>query len=147
MTVTRLLRLGLAASVMIVLAGCGGSQPAPPAGTSAPSTTASSAPAPAPTSPSAESSANRPSESAGDDSGSKPTRSEVVAGLTKFYTSSQGLPAGKAEKFATCMVEQMYDKAKPSTLTAMRDGNPSKLDKSDTELLGRSGVKCQSALK
>ena len=146
-TVNRLIRLGLAAAVVIALAGCGGPQPTTPAATPAPSST-SQAPSSAPSSaPSAENSSSQPSESAGGDSGSKPAKSEVVAGLAKFYTTSQGLSADKAKKFATCMVDQMYDKAKPSTLTAMRDGNPAELDKADSGLLAGSAMKCQSALK
>lgn len=90
-----------------------------------------------------------PSESTGSGtggSGGKPGKAETITGLTKFYETSQHLPAGKAQKFATCMVGQMYDKASPATITAMRDGGPTKADQADAGLLARSGVKCQSAL-
>lgn len=137
-----------ATAATLALTGCGGADTsaAPPASSqpSAPSTESASAPT-SPSvsaSPSASSSASQPS---GDD-GVKPSKSEIVAGLATFYEKTQGISAAKSKKFATCMVDEMYDKAKTATLVAMRDGEPTKIDKGDVGLLTQSGVTCQPAL-
>lgn len=142
-----------ATAATLTLTGCGGtdSGAAPqspassqPSASSTESTTAPSAetsPSGA-ASPSAESSASEPSG----DQGGKPAKSEIVAGLAAFYEKTQGISAAKSKKFATCMVDEMYDKAKTATLVAMRDGEPTKIDKADVGLLTQSGVTCQPAL-
>jgi hypothetical protein len=143
----RRLALALTAGVSaaaFALTGCGGEQTAgtpsaPPASTqpSAPSaeTTPTSAPA----------TESTPTGKA-DDDGAKPSKQDIVAGLTTFYQENQGLPADKAKKFAVCMVDAMYDKAKTATLEAMRDGDPTKIATSDAGLVAEAGFTCQSAL-
>jgi hypothetical protein len=141
-----------ATAATLALTGCGGadtsSAPEPQASTQPSATPPETSSAPStrtsPTetgSPSAESTAT---EQSGD--GDKPAKSEIVAGLSKFYRQSQGIGGAKAKKFAECMVDEMYDKAKTATLVAMRDGDPTKIDKSDVGLLTQSGVTCQPAL-
>ena len=70
-----------------------------------------------------------------------------MAGLTAFYQQTQGLSADKAKKFALCMVDEMYDKAKTTTLEAMRDGDTTKIATSDAGLVAEAGFTCQSALE
>ena len=93
----------------------------------------------------APSTASTPSEKPGDD-GDKPSKQEIVAGLTTFYQQTQGLSADKAKKFAVCMVDEMYAKAKTATLEAMRDGDPTKIATSDAGLVAQAGFSCQSEL-
>ena len=69
-----------------------------------------------------------------------------MAGLSTFYRQTQGLSADKADKFAVCMVDKTYDKAKPATLEAMRDGDTSKIAMSDAGLVAEAGFTCQSAI-
>lgn len=45
------------------------------------------------------------------------------------------------------MTDELYDKADPQTLKAMKDGEPTKMNKDDTKLLVEAGTACQSALK
>ncbi len=141
-----------ATAATLALTGCGGEQsgtgsaPQTSAAPSAASPAASDQPTTATsptaeTSPSAETSATTRSEE-----GSKPSKSDIVAGLSTFYEKTQGISASKAKKFAQCMVDEMYDKAKTATLVAMQDGEPTKIDKSDIGLLTQSGVTCQPAL-
>ncbi len=146
--------LAAAATVAtLTLTGCGGADtgaaPQPPASSqpSASATDATTAPSAETSpseagSPSTETSAGEPSG----DQGAKPSKSDIVAGLATFYEKTQGISAAKSKKFATCMVDEMYDKAKTVTLVAMRDGEPTKIDKSDVGLLTQSGVTCQPAL-
>lgn len=142
-----------ATAATLALTGCGGAgtstAPEPQASTQPSATAAESSSAPSTeTSPSqagSPSTDSSPSEQSGDD-GAKPAKSDVVAGLAKFYQQTQGISGGKAKKFAECMVDEMYDKAKTATLVAMRDGDPTKIDKSDVGLLTQSGVTCQPAL-
>ena len=133
------LAAGVAAATF-ALTGCGGERPS---SQSSPATTASPMTAPSPTTE--PSTASSPSEKAGDD-GAKPSKEEIVAGLSTFYEQTQGLPADKAKKFAVCMVDEMYDKAKTATLEAMRDGDTSKIAMSDAGLVAEAGVACQPAL-
>ena len=132
------------------LTGCGGEQAgtAPPTAPSA-STPTSAATQPstsaAETTPPAPSAESSPSEQSGDN-GDKPSKQQIVAGLSTFYQQTQGLSADKAKKFAVCMVDEMYAKAKTATLQAMRDGDPTKIDQSDAGLVAEAGVACQSAL-
>ena len=141
-----------ATAATLALTGCGGADtgaaPQPPV-SSQPSTSTEATTTPSvgtsPSqagSPSTESSASEPSG----DQGAKPAKSEIVAGLATFYEKTQGISAAKSKKFATCMVDEMYDKAKTATLVAMRDGEPTKIDKGDVGLLTQSGVTCQPAL-
>ena len=66
-----------------------------------------------------------------------------MAGLSTFYQQTQGLSADKAKKFAVCMVDEMYDKAKTATLEAMRDGDTTKIAMSDAGLVAEAGFTCQ----
>lgn len=141
----RRLALTLAAGVTaatLTLAGCGGDQTAPPSAAPASSQPSASTPETPTTMPSAESS---PTEQSGDEQ-SKPSKQEIVAGLTTFYRQSQGLSPDKAREFAVCMVDEMYDKAKTATLEAMRDGDPTKIAMSDAGLVAEAGFTCQPAL-
>ena len=138
---------GIAAATF-ALTGCGGEQPsgtptAPPSAATQPSTESSPATTTSPTT--GPSTASTPSEEPGD--GEKPSKQEIVAGLTTFYEQTQGLSADKAKKFAGCMVDEMYDKAKTATLEAMRDGDTTKIDMSDAGLVAEAGFTCQSVLK
>ena len=45
------------------------------------------------------------------------------------------------------MVDEMYDKAKTTTLEAMRDGDTTKIATSDAGLVAEAGFTCQSALE
>ena len=134
------------AAAALALTGCGGEQPgstpttqesaaAQPSSQSSPTTSPTTAP----------STASTPSEKPGDD-GDKPSKQEIVAGLTTFYQQTQGLSADKAKKFAVCMVDEMYDKAKTATLEAMRDGDTTKIAMSDAGLVAEAGFTCQSEL-
>lgn len=111
----------------LLFAGCAAGNPAEQAAT-APSSAAVSTPAPSPT--------------AGSTDEARPSKDDVVAGLTKFYESSQGLTSEQAKRFATCMVDQMYDRAKTKTLIAMRSGDAKSADPSDTGLVAAAGFKC-----
>jgi len=132
------LTAGVAAATF-ALTGCGGERPS---SQSSPATTASPMTAPGPTTE--PSTASSPSEEAGD--GPKPSKEEIVAGLSTFYQHTQGLSADKAKKFALCMVDEMYDKAKTATLEAMRDGDTSKIAMSDAGLVAEAGFTCQRVL-
>ena len=110
----------------LLSAGCAAGNPAEQS-SSAPSTAAASASA---------SSTTEGSEPA------RPSKDEVVAGLTKFYESSQGLTSEQSKTFATCMVDQMYDRAKTKTLIAMQSGDAKSADPSDTGLVAAAGFKC-----
>ena len=142
-----------ATAATLALTGCGGadtSTGSKPQGSALPSAASPSA-TDQPTTAASPTTASTPSEetsaSTGSaDDGAKPAKSDVVAGLATFYVQTQGISGGKAKKFAECMVGEMYDKAKPATLVAMRDGDPTKIDKSDVGLLTQSGVTCQPAL-
>mgnify|MGYP001203960983 CR=1 FL=1 len=96
--------------------------------TTAPSAAASSAPATSPTSDGTEV--------------ARPSKDEVVAGLTKFYESHEGLTSEQSKTFATCMVDQMYDRARTKTLIAMQSGDAKGADPSDTGLVAAAGFKC-----
>lgn len=137
--------VALAASA-VLLTGCGGSETATePATTTQPS--ASSAPSTSTAASPSETTAASPSETtAGSDDAGKPSKKEVVAGLAKFYEDSQGLTADQSKKFATCMVDEMYDKAKTKTLIAMRDGEPTKADMGDASLIAQAGIDCASSI-
>ena len=138
------LAAGVAAATL-ALTGCGGAQPSgTPTAQESAAAQPSSESSPA-TSPRRPSTASTPSEKPGDD-GEKPSKQEIVAGLTTFYQQTQGLSADKAEKFAVCMVDEMYDKAKTATLEAMRDGDTTKIAMSDAGLVAEAGFTCQSAL-
>lgn len=142
---------GAVTATALLLTGCGGSgqggagAPAeqPTGSAAAPSTPGgdSSTPATESSTPSEES-----SKDSGSDSGGKPSKDEIVTGLTKFYQETQGQPADKAKKFAVCMVDEMYDKAKPATLKAMRDGQPAKADSGDAGLFAEAGMACAKHL-
>jgi hypothetical protein len=142
----RRLALALTAGVTVAaftLTGCGGGQTSdtpsvPPASTQPPASSPETTPTSAPTTDS--------TPSGKTDDGAKPSKQDIVAGLTTFYRENQGLPADKAEKFAVCMVDAMYDKAKTATLEAMRDGDPTKIATSDAGLVAEAGFTCQSAL-
>ncbi len=134
---------GIAAATL-ALTSCGGAQTsstpsaqesvaAPPSSESSPATSPTAAP-------------STPSDQPGVD-GEKPSKQEIVAGLTTFYQQTQGLSADKAKKFALCMVDEMYDKAKTTTLEAMRDGDTTKIATSDAGLVAEAGFTCQSALE
>ncbi|WP_152361679.1 hypothetical protein [Microlunatus speluncae] len=138
---------GATTAAVLLLAGCaaaqgqtGTGQPAgqPSSPAAAPSTPAGDASTPSGTGPSE----SGPSDDSERDAGGKPTKEEIVTGLTKFYQEKHNQPADKAKNFAVCMVDEMYDKAKPASLRAMRDGDPTKLDKSDAALLSDSAYKC-----
>ena len=144
--------VGIAAAATLTLTGCSGSTTEEPATqpaqtqaaeSSAPSTETSAS---AEASASSESSASASTES-GDDSSDKPSKDDIVDGLVKFYVSNQGLTEDQAKKFAVCMVDEMYDKADAKTLSAMRDGDPTKINPDDANLFATAGVKCASALQ
>lgn len=144
------LAAGIAAATL-ALTGCGGEQTgstpaAAPSASTAPSASAapsaSTAETTPPTTPGA---GSTPTEEPGGD-GAKPSKQEIVAGLSTFYEKTQGLPADKAEKFAVCMVDAMYDTAETATLEAMRDGDTSKIAMSDAGLVAEAGFGCQSVL-
>jgi len=151
---SRRIALSLAAgvsAVVLLLAGCGGDQtgasPSAPlsASTPSPASTQSST-SPSPTGPTTTpGAASTPSEQPGGDA-AKPSKQDIVAGLSKFYRQTQGLPADKAEKFAVCMVDEMYDKAQTTTLEAMRDGDTTKIATRDAGLVAEAGFTCQPAL-
>lgn len=147
------LALAGVATLAVLLTGCGGDAPEAGADPSAPASDTSQGQAPESTNAPSTPASSAPAESDdSDDSGDsddagKPSKEDVVEGLMKFYQDTQGLSKDKAEKFATCMVDQMYDKASAKTLNAMRDGDPSKLDKADAELLGQAGATCGSVLE
>ena len=126
-----------ALAVTVGLAGCSSQQPE--AGAPAANTPASSAPA--------DSAPASPSEAAPSaDSSGKPAKTAIVAGLTAFYVKSQGLSREQAKKFATCMVDELYDKASTTTLKGLLAGDPNKIDKADAGLIAGAGNTCQSAL-
>lgn len=144
---------GAATATALLLTGCSGSGQAgagapveqPTGSAAAPSTPGgdSSTPAAESSAPSEESSKDSGS---GQDSSGKPAKDEIVTGLAKYYQESQGQPAGKAKNFAACMVDEMYDKAKPVTLEAMRDGQPAKADSGDAGLFAQAGMACAKHL-
>ena len=151
MLVNRWIMIGVSAAAMIALAGCGTTPQASSSSTTSGQPSAASTPSvetsvSSTTTPSPTASSSSSATSGGGDSASKPSKSDTVEGLAKFYQNNQHLSSGKAQKFATCMVGQMYDKAGPATITAMKNGNPSQIDKSDRSLLAKSAVTCQSAL-
>lgn len=94
---------------------------------SAPSSAGASTPAPEP---------------AGSGAASKPSKDDIVAGLTAFYESSQGMSGEQAKKFATCMVDKMYDRARAKTLTAMENGDSTAADPADAGLIAAAGFEC-----
>lgn len=150
MLLKRWITIGLSAAAMVALAGCGTTPQASSSSTtsgqpSAASTSTVQTSASSTTTSSPTAASSSPATSAGGDNGSKPSRSETVDGLATFYQNDQHLSSGKARKFATCMVGQMYEKASPATITAMKNGDPTQIDKSDGSLLTQSAVKCQSA--
>lgn len=65
-----------------------------------------------------------------------------MAGLTKFYESHEGLTSEQSRTFASCMVDQMYDRARTKTLIAMQSGDAKGADPSDTGLVASAGFKC-----
>ena len=142
----RKLLTGLALSGLVLLSACGGGDE--PTGGEPADGGQPSASAGAPSSDSAPSEAPS-SEAAPEDSGSdedKPSKDDVVAGLAEFYEKEQNLSKDKAKKFAECMMDQMYDKASAKSLNAMKDGEPTKMDPDDAELLVTAGSKCASVI-
>lgn len=142
-----------ALALSVGLVGCSSQQPqagtpessAPAASAPASSEAPSQAASPTEASPTEESS---PTEKSTDgDSSGKPSKAEIVTGLAAFYEKTQGLSADKAKKFATCMVDELYDKASAATLKAMMAGDPSKIDKSEAGKIAGAGNTCQSALQ
>jgi|GEM_PF-6472239 len=132
-----------AALTAALLAGCTSTPEAAPQPTNETSTSAS-APASTPAS-SAPASTAATSASSKTDSGSsdgKPSKDEVITGLVDFYTSSQGMAKAQATKFATCMVDEMYDKASAKTLKAMQEGKAENIDPDDASLFASAGVAC-----
>ncbi|MFC7620732.1 hypothetical protein [Microlunatus sp. GCM10028923] len=123
---------GAVAASALLLSGCGGA-----------AQTGSDAPAPeAQPSSQAQGSSSAPSDSSGgSETGGKPAKEEVVAGFAKYWESN-GLPKDKAEKVASCIVDAMYDQAKPKTMTAFKDGEPTKMDVSDTTAFGKVSGEC-----
>ncbi len=149
----RTLTIALAGAVTataLLLAGCAGAQGQTGSGQPA---AQPSGPAAAPSgdssTPSGDASTPGGGEASDDsekEAGGKPSKEEIVTGLTKFYQTTQNQPADKAKNFATCMVDEMYDKAKPASLIALRDGQPTKLAKSDQALLIESANNCKDHL-
>lgn len=135
---------GLALSGLVLLSGCGNSDE--PTGSEA---QAGGQPSQSAAAPSTESQPSEAPDSGSDEGASdedKPSKEDVVAGLATFYEKDQGLSKGKAKEFAECMMDQMYDKSSAKTLNAMKDGDPTKMDADDTELLGKASVECASVI-
>lgn len=141
---------GIAAAA-VALTGCsGGSDGAQPPVAEQPQST-SQTPSTATSASTESSSTDSPKPSAStsstSDDDAKPSKTDIVDGLTKFYVSSQGLTQGQAEKLATCMVDETYDKASAQTLKAMRDGDPTKIKPADATLFGTAGAACAKELQ
>jgi hypothetical protein len=138
---------GVAAALFAFsLTACGGGAEADSESTapaaSAPAASTPAGSAPAESAPADEASSG--SDGGSDGSDGKPSKQEIVEGLTTYYEESQGLPADKAEGFATCMVGKMYDDASTEMLIMMRDGapDPTKMTADDAQLLAESAVDC-----
>lgn len=141
--------VGLSATAALALGGCsgtstGGESRATPVAAPASASSPADAPSSSAASPSGDAST---AGSSGGDSTGKPSKGEIVDGLTKFYTTKQNLSQTKAKKFATCMVDKMYDKASAKSLRAMEAGDPSQLDPADASLLTSSAGACASILQ
>lgn len=122
---------GAVAASALLLSGCGGSGAAE---TGQPPAAQPSSQAPA--------SSSAPSQSSGGgETGGKPAKEEVIAGFAKYWVAN-GLAQDKAEKVATCIVDAMYDQAKPKTMTAFKDGEPTKMDASDATAFGKVSGTC-----
>jgi hypothetical protein len=144
----RALLAGSATLIALALSSCSSDGPAAEPGASAPASSAPATSAPATLAPATSapaSSAPASAESPEDVEGSgKPTKDEIIPGLTKFYVDTQSMEPKKAKKFAVCMVDETYDQASPELLIMMRDGAPDPADMSaaDKNLLFEAGVTC-----
>lgn len=143
---------GIATAAVLALTGCSGSQQDVQQPSAQPTQTTTTSPSTV-TSASTESSStdtpdpSGPTSSKGTDDNAKPAKKEVIEGLTKFYVTTQNLSQDKAKKFASCMVQQTYDKASAQTLGAMRDGDPAKVKSADAKLFGQAGAACAKVLQ
>lgn len=146
-----LMIVGIATAATVALSGCSGSTsgeaPAPPPAQTQAATPDSSTTPSTEASASAEASPSQPTESPEGDSAGKPPKEDIVQGLTKFYVKNQSISEDKANKFAVCMVDELYDKADATTLEAMRDGDPTKINQDDAGLFGTAGVTCAPKLQ
>lgn len=106
-------------------------------------------PAPsAPTAPAASSAAAAPSTSAptGDDSADKPSREEVKAGYIKavgpgLKSSKQAFTEAEVKQMANCVVDQMYDKVSPETLSVLVSGDTNR-QMPDLEIFKTANISC-----
>jgi hypothetical protein len=145
----RALLAGSATLIALGLSSCSSGGPSAEPGGSAPvssapasSAPASSAPASSAPASSAPAESSAPEEEA--EGSGKPTKDEIIPGLTKFYVDTQSMEPKKAKKFAVCMVEETYDQASPELLIMMRDGapDPANVSAEDKNLLFEAGVTC-----
>lgn len=153
-TLTKLALSAVAVAGLFGLSACGGtdeptttpttsqSQAAPTSASAAPTTAAPTTAAPTTAAPTPAESASSDSDDDSDDSGEKPDRDDVAEGLVTYYQEAQGMDKETATKFATCIADEMYDKATVKTLESMEDGNLSRLDPADSQLLATATMNC-----
>lgn len=132
----------IATAATIALSGCSSEEPTTTPTAAQPSQ-ATSQSASTEASPTEEASA--PEDTSSKDDSSKPSKEDVAAGIETFYGKA-GMPKDSAEKFAACLVDEMYEKAKTKTLKALADADPTKLDVSDAQLFADASGKCTSAI-
>ncbi|WP_156822476.1 hypothetical protein [Demetria terragena] len=131
------LALGLSAAV--TLTGCGllgddegGGSPSSAANSpSTPGSAASSTPAP---------SGSEQSSSEGQQT--RPSKADVAGGLKSFYDRTDKANTFNHDKMANCIADKSYDTLSATSLNAMKDGDPSKLDRSDSGAFTGISIAC-----
>ena len=90
--------------------------------------------------------------SCGNDS-EKPSKEEAKAGMVKIIKQlpkfkKANLPDSLLKSLSSCMVDKIYDKAKPETLKGLADGNKSAtVSSSDKTLIQGASLQCTTEVR
>lgn len=148
-TTFRMTTCALMLALPLGLTACGGTKHSDKNAAPAPASTSQAAtPSTAPDSPATAESATSPDSATASasqppaDSGDKPAKDEVKAGLRKFYDGQPTAKTIDSQKMADCMVDKGYDAFSARTLTAMMNGDPKSADTADAGNIAKFGGEC-----
>lgn len=138
-TSTRSAALALAIAGATALTGCGligGEESSEKANSTASAASGKDASSSAPSTPATTESS--PSEAEGE----RPPKDEVKKGLKAFYDRTDTGDTFDHDKMATCVTDRGYDTLTVTTLNALKDGDPTKVDSDDKTKFNAIMVAC-----
>ena len=86
-------------------------------------------------------------------SSEKPTKDEAKAGMAKILKQlpdfkRANVPESVVKSLSSCVVDKIYDKAKPETLMGLADGNKSAtVSSSDKTLIQGASLQCTTEVR